>query len=438
MDAVVVGAGIAGVSTAWQLALAGMDVTLCDPGSPLGLTSSASTECYRNWWPSAPMVGLVGRSIDLMEQLAAQTDNAIGLNRRGYLYVTAEPDRIDRFRADGRAAERNGAGPLRVHERPDDYRPHTPDGFDSGQVGADLLVGDGLLTHFPYLATDAVAGLHVRRAGWLSANRLGSVMLESARERGLVLRRAKVSRIETADGRVSGVRLTDGEVLAAGRVVLAPGPLLPELLPDGLPIRSELHRKMAFRDPLAAVPRDAPMLIWADPLAVDWDADERRAVEDEGRPELIGPLPGVCHGRPEGRGGSPWVLAQWEHERRVVEPSWPIPPDPLYPEIALRGLARMVPGLAAYRDRLPRPIVDGGYYTKTPDNHPVIGPVGPDGMFVCGALSGFGIMAGAAAGELTAAHVTGVELPAYAAAFHPARFSSAEWSAVEGADSGQL
>jgi glycine/D-amino acid oxidase-like deaminating enzyme len=416
----------------------GGDVTLCEEGTPLGLTSSASTECYRNWWPSAEMVGLVDRSIDLMEGLAERTDNAIGLNRRGYLYVTAETDRIDRLLSDGRAAERHGAGPLRVHEHPDDYAPHDLEGFSGGLTGADLLIGDSLARHFPYLATDAVAGLHARRAGWLSANRLGSVMLESAREDGLVLRRGRVSRVETTDGRVSGIRLSSGEVMTADRVVLAAGPLLPPFLPEGPPMRSELHRKLAFRDTQGAVPRNAPMLIWVDPLAVDWDADEVRALEDTGRPHLVGPLPGVCHGRPEGRGGSPWVLGQWEHEREIVEPEWPIPPDPIYPELVLRGMARMVPRLGAYRDTLPRPVVDGGYYTKTPDNRPVIGPVGPDGLFVCGALSGFGIMAGAAAGELACAHVTGTELPSYAPAFHPSRFSTAEWSAIEETDSGQL
>ena len=38
------------------------------------------------------------------------------------------------------------------------------------------------------------------------------------------------------------------------------------------------------------------------------------------------------------------------------------------------------------------------------------------------AYSGFGIMGACAGGELLAAHVSGTSLPAYAAAFHPARF----------------
>ena len=82
----------------------------------------------------------------------------------------------------------------------------------------------------------------------------------------------------------------------------------------------------------------------------------------------------------------------------------------------------MVPGLAVYLDRLPQPVVDGGYYTKTRENRPLVGPLGVDGAFVVGAFSGFGVMAAAAAGELAAMYVTNAELPAYATAFALSRY----------------
>ena len=74
----------------------------------------------------------------------------------------------------------------------------------------------------------------------------------------------------------------------------------------------------------------------------------------------------------------------------------------------------MIPGLRAYYNRLPRPVVDGGYYAKTQENRPLIGPLPVQGAYMIAALSGFGIMAGCAAGELLAAHVVGSELPDYA------------------------
>ena len=69
--------------------------------------------------------------------------------------------------------------------------------------------------------------------------------------------------------------------------------------------------------------------------------------------------------------------------------------------------------------------VDGGYYTKTPDNLPLIGsaPGAPEGSFVCAGLSGYGVMASNGAGELLARHVTGAPLPPeYAGHFSPRRW----------------
>ena len=88
---VICGAGIAGIAAAYELAVRrGMpDVVVVDERPPLSLTSDKSTECYRNWWPGPgdAMVGLMNRSIDLLEQLADASGNVFGLNRRGYLYA---------------------------------------------------------------------------------------------------------------------------------------------------------------------------------------------------------------------------------------------------------------------------------------------------------------------------------------------------------------
>ena len=90
-DVVVCGAGIAGLSAAWHLATRHgvRNILIVDERPPLTLTSDKSTECYRNWWPDAAMVALVNRSIDLLDELTARTDNAFALNRNGYLYLTA-------------------------------------------------------------------------------------------------------------------------------------------------------------------------------------------------------------------------------------------------------------------------------------------------------------------------------------------------------------
>ena len=90
-------------------------------------------------------------------------------------------------------------------------------------------------------------------------------------------------------------------------------------------------------------------------------------------------------------------------------------------------MARMVPGLSSYLVAMPKPFVDGGYYTKVADNRPLIGALDVPGTFVAGAYSGYGIMASYGGGELAAAHVLGNALPEYASAFAASRFSNPEY-----------
>jgi glycine/D-amino acid oxidase-like deaminating enzyme len=101
---------------------------------------------------------------------------------------------------------------------------------------------------------------------------------------------------------------------------------------------------------------------------------------------------------------------------------WPPSFDPHYADICLRGAAAMMPALQAYLASDDRGVTDGGYYCKTVDNRPLIGPLAVDGAFVLGALSGYGVMASQAAADLLVNHVTGDALPDYARAFVPARF----------------
>ena len=86
-EVVIVGAGIAGVSAAFHLAVrqGTKRVVIVDAGDPLGLTSDKSTECYRNWWPGPgdAMVAFMNRSIDLLERHERESHGRLRLNRRG-------------------------------------------------------------------------------------------------------------------------------------------------------------------------------------------------------------------------------------------------------------------------------------------------------------------------------------------------------------------
>ena len=252
--------------------------------------------------------------------------------------------------------------------------------------------------------------------------------------------------------------------------------------PGDLPLFSQVHAKGIVRDSLASIPRDAPLTITMDeePLRWDWESHpeepDRHAeagiaselqAELTGRlndraPLITGSLPGAAHFRPYGPDA---LLVLWEHHHSEVEPMRFPPRCPVeagmvdtesYAETVLRRLARDIPALAAYIEPGSPPgrraisaagqgasasqrrfAVDGGYYTRTPDNVPLVGP-GPvpqpneaaasteldaaerlargevpaafcreveqlPGYILAAGLSGYGIMAGATVGRLAAA-----------------------------------
>ena len=434
-EVVICGAGIAGISTAYFLAVRHgiRNVLLVDERDPLSLTSDKSTECYRNWWPGPgdAMVSLINRSIDLMEELAIKSGNIFHLNRRGYLYVTGDPAKVIPMQEEALKTSQLGGGPLRIHSgQPNDpdYTPSHPSEFLHQPGGADLILDPALLKrHFPYLTDRAVAALHARRAGWLSAQQLGTYLFDQARASGAQLSRGRVSAVDTRGGQVKTIKLQDGQRVDTPYFVNAAGPFLSEvgrMIGIELPVFSEIHLKVAFNDHLGIVPRQSPLLIWSDSQFLPWSQEERLLLsEDEGTRWLLEELPPGVHTRPEGGADSPVVLMLWEYHTTPHEPVWPPPLDMQYPEIALRGLTAILPDLRKYFGKSPRPVLDGGYYTKTRENRPLIGTTPVDGAYVIGALSGFGVMAGCASGELLAQHITGNSLPSYAPYFSLQRYT---------------
>ena len=252
-------------------------------------------------------------------------------------------------------------------------------------------------------------------------------MLDAARARGATLISGRMTGVDITGKTVDSVRIEthNGIVdLATPVLVNAAGPYagaVNEMLGVELPISVEGHVKITFADPRGAMPREAPLVIWTDPVRLPWDAAEARILAQSHETRaLLEPYAAGVHGRPEGSGNT--TLLYWTYAPGSNEAIFPVPHDPAYPEIVLRGMSVMLPALAAYFGQQPKPYIDGGYYTKTPENRPLIGPLPLQGAYICSAFSGFGIMMSMAAGELLAAHVAGSERPAYAPAFAPSRY----------------
>jgi len=390
---------MAGIAAAYQLAVrAGVArVVLVDAREPLSLTSSKGTEAYRNYWPGPDdtMLRFMNRSIDLLEGLDRESGQAFELNRRGYVFLTADRTEAER---------------LRGYEGPTNF-------FVDDQPA--------IRERYPFITDRVRAMLHVRRAGFMNASKLGHLLLGQACAHGVELVRDDVSGLVIESGRFVAAQLASGARIDARAFVLAPGPLLAEWtdrLELGVAIVNELHGKISFEDDLGVVPRDSPLMIWNDPVDLG----------------PLGTFPPAVHLRPRGARS---ILGVWTYDRHIEHPRFPPSFASNYSDIVMRGLATMIPGLAIYVQRGTQVIVDGGYYCKTPDNRPLIGPTAIAGVYLLGALSGFGIMSSQAAAELLATYLVDQAAPAYAASFHPARFADPAYQhvlATLDATSGQL
>lgn len=456
MDAniVICGAGIAGVTTAYQLAVRhGLKgIVIVDPLPPLTLTSDKSTECYRNWWPGPgdAMVQLMNRSIDIMEELHHEAPGRLPLQRQGYLFATADPDKVDGMLASAQEISQLGAGPLRIYRNASDdpeYVPATRHGLTDAPSGADLFLDPSLIRqHFPFLTDRTVAVLHARRCGWFAAQQFGMYMLEQSLAHGVQHIKGQVEGVEVVDGKVRSVRVhVGGDVqnIATEKFVVAAGPLQKEvgrMLGVELPVECETHLKVMFNDPKRVVPRELGLLIWNDPVTLPWSAEEREALAESDETRwLVEELPPGLHGRPEGEGDM--ILLQWAyHPLEPVAPRFPVPLDSELPEVALRGMATVIPGLAAYFNQIPKPFIDGGYYARTPENRPLIGPLPVAGAYILGGLGGFGMMSACGASDLLAQHIAGADLPEYASAFLLSRYEDPSYQELlnQWGTSGQL
>ncbi len=434
---VICGAGIAGISAAYHLAVRHgiKDIILVDEGQPLTLTSSQGNEMYRNWWPGPDdtMVRLMSQSIDLLEALQEESKAAFRMGQIGYAFLTTDWGQVSVLQGTALEAQRMGAGDIFFH--PYDARPYTPasPNLDSKQTGIDLLRGPDLIhRYYPFLAGDVVGLLHLRRCGWLDVPELGQWLLAQAQECGLTLRQDRLASIKTQGGRVTEVCFSSGETVCTDHLVVATGPYLKHLdaiLGLDVPVYTELHGKILLEDVEGVVPPECPYLIWTDPVTLPWsDSEREKLAKNNVTKPLLETLPSSVRFRlrpPKDR-NSPLILGMWSYDIHPQMPSYPPEFLPFEAETVLRGLAQIAPGLSIYCEGKGQLSINGGYYCKTLDNRPLIGPVGVDGVYILGALSGYGVMASQAAAELLASHLTATELPDYASAFDPARFASSK------------
>jgi glycine/D-amino acid oxidase-like deaminating enzyme len=404
----IVGAGVAGIATAYYLCVeyGTTSVLLIDYRQPMSYTSAQSGDNYRNWWPHATMTAFANDSIDLMERLARDTNNVFNMNNRGYVLATRQAD----------------IGDLVAKTQ--------------ANIDVDVLSDRKAIdSQFPALSEDIMNVIHIKRGGDISGQQLGAYMLERIREAGGKRLHGEVTQVTKNSAFSLQVKTADEiKSIAADVVVNAAGPYVNSvavMLGTALPVKNIYQQKIAFDDRFAAIPRGMPFSIDLDRKLLGWTEEEKALLlSDPERAWLTGPMPAGTHCRPDGGAQGTWVKLGWAYNEKSSEPRRDLANetaiDPQFPEIVIRGAAAFLPSLNQYVERPPGRFAHyGGYYTMTAENWPIIGPMGAEGAYVVGALSGFGSMSACAAGKLCAAWICGGELPAYAANLSLARYDDA-------------
>jgi glycine oxidase len=204
-DVVVVGAGAIGAACAYELARAGLAVTLVERSEPAAEASGASAGLLSAF--TGDRAGAVGRlcrlSRDLYGPLAEALREETGLDihheRGGHLEVcTSETEA-----AWARKLAADQAG---------------------GPEPVEFLSADALRALEPAVTPEARGGLLLPRNEWVNNRRLVTALVEAARRRGVKVQLGEpVSELRRAGGRVVGVAGPGLGVIDAGAVVLAAG-----------------------------------------------------------------------------------------------------------------------------------------------------------------------------------------------------------------------
>jgi glycine/D-amino acid oxidase-like deaminating enzyme len=201
-DVVVVGAGIVGAATAWELARRGIATALIDRDAvSSGTTGLGEGNVLCSDKDAGPELDLTVLAMAVYDELDDRFGAVARIRRKGALIVhpdartwAAEPARAQRLRAAGVTAELVGADDVRTLE--------------------------------PQLTGALHGALHVPGDLQCDAQAITRALASGAAAHGATVRtHAPVRRVLVSpQGRATGVELTGGERISADAVVLAAGP----------------------------------------------------------------------------------------------------------------------------------------------------------------------------------------------------------------------
>lgn len=350
-DVVVIGGGIVGAATAFHASRAGLRVLLAEKRPALStLTTAAAAGGFRLQLDNREELELIRESVELFldfEEATGQREHDPRVRQQGYLWVTTDP-------------ERAAAHPPLVEA-------HRAWGLDD----VELLTGDEARRRFPYLAPEVLSARFRQADGLLDPR--GAALGLAVGSKADVALACEVTGFLVRGERCVGVETSRGRV-EAGSVVIAGGPLsglAASAAGVRLPIETVARQKLIVPE-VPEVPQDAPMTIDED-TAAHW------------RPALAGAF--LLHTDPATPATSPTEHVPIDHDFAfaLLDPASPV------------SVARVAPFWTDVWERGgPTWMLQAGQYAMTPDRRPLLGPIGPEGLFVNTGYSGHGVMGGPA------------------------------------------
>lgn len=224
VDTVIVGAGVAGLTAAWNLHKAGQSVTVVDPEPGMGASRAAagmiaavSEVMYQHRTMRTLMTTSAALYPPLVEELTGLLGHDVGYRGTETLDIGAHPADRDYF-AD--LAEVQRASGMTVEKITTRQARKLEPALSPAISGAFLVAGDHQIN--PRRLVPALIEALEKTAA------AGGPAFTLVRQRAVA-----VTRTGEATGAVTGVRLADGSVIHAGTTLLCPGVSLDGI--DGLP-----------------------------------------------------------------------------------------------------------------------------------------------------------------------------------------------------------
>lgn len=383
-DTVIIGGGIMGVSIARQLARRQLGTTVVLERDLIAAGASGRTGALlRQHYTNIPEATLAARSLEIFRNWNDHVGGDCGFVETGLVVtmptLAGYEDNIPRM------------------ER-------TVEQLRSLGVAIELVDAAQLAELEPAGKFDDIGiATFEPRSGYVDAIAATRSMAEAAVEAGaVVVEGVTATAIESTDSRVTGVNTSLGSI-ATERVILATGPWsVPIAASVGvkLPIEAQRVQVAIFQLP-ATVP--VPVRTYVDNVA-------------------------AIFGRPWGPGRYMIGLGGGELHDIVDPDRFDSGNDAPFADLARHAASSRFPVFEQAK------VLHGhaGLYDMTTDGHPIIGPAGPDGLWIVAGFSGAGFKKGPAIGEALAGVIEGDLIEqALLAPFALDRDWQAPWSANE-------